>query len=148
MSLTTSPNSFSTYSFIASITVLLYDLLLLLPTEMDYVWLPRPVHPLLLLFTLNRYLPLIDAAMTIHWILHESSAAQCRLLSFITTPLAAVCIFASQVILMVRTYAIWDRHRGDILVFYRDRNLLFYTGGNRPWLPSQDNSIRRTVQPS
>ncbi|KAK0218926.1 hypothetical protein IW262DRAFT_1065925 [Armillaria fumosa] len=92
-------------------TLLLYDLLLLLPTEIDYVWLPRPVHPLLLLFALNRYLPLIDTSMIIHWLLHESSAAQCRLLAFITAPLAAVCIFASQVILMVRTYAIWDRHR-------------------------------------
>ncbi|PBK82096.1 hypothetical protein ARMGADRAFT_1038868 [Armillaria gallica] len=92
-------------------TVLIYDLLLLLPTEINYLWLPRPVHPLLLLFALNRYLPLIDTAMTINWILREPSAAQCRLLSFITCPLAALSIFASQVILMIRTYAMWDRHK-------------------------------------
>ncbi|KAK0234858.1 hypothetical protein EDD85DRAFT_938991 [Armillaria nabsnona] len=89
MSLATSSNSLSSYSFIASVTVLVYDLLLLLPTEIDYVWLPRPVHPLLLLFALNRYLPLIDAAISINWLLHKPSA----------------------VILMIRTYAIWDRHR-------------------------------------
>ncbi|PBK98470.1 hypothetical protein ARMGADRAFT_1026464 [Armillaria gallica] len=111
MSLATSSNSFSFYSFIASVTVLVYDLLLLLPTEIDYVWLPRPVHPLLLLFVLNRYLPLIDAAIAINWLLHKPSAAQCRQLSFITGPLAALGIFISQVILMIRTYAIWDRHK-------------------------------------
>ncbi|PBK61039.1 hypothetical protein ARMSODRAFT_678785 [Armillaria solidipes] len=117
MSLATSSNSFSFYSFIASVTVLVYDILLLLPTEINYVWLPRPVHPLLLLFILNRYLPLIDTAMVIPWLLHEPSAAQCRLLSFITSPLAILCFFASQVILMIRTYAIWDRHKAVFWYF-------------------------------
>ncbi|PBK60829.1 hypothetical protein ARMSODRAFT_1026261 [Armillaria solidipes] len=98
-------------------TVLIYDLLLLLPTEINYVWLPRPVHRLLLLFILDRYLPLIDAAMIIHWLLHEPSAAQCRLLAFITCPLATLCVFASQVILMLRTYAIWDRHKAVFWCF-------------------------------
>ncbi|PBK60807.1 hypothetical protein ARMSODRAFT_684230 [Armillaria solidipes] len=111
MSLATSSNSFSSYSVIASVTVLVYDLLLLLPTEINYVWIPRPIHPLLLLFALNRYLPLIDAAIAINWLLHKPSAAQCHQLSFITGPLAALGIFISQVILMIRTYAIWDRHR-------------------------------------
>ncbi len=92
-------------------TVLVYDLILLLPTEINYVWLPRPVHPLLWLFALNRYLPLIDAAIAINWLLHKPSAAQCRQLSFITGPLAALGIFISQVILMIRTYAMWNRHR-------------------------------------
>ncbi|KAK0429972.1 hypothetical protein EV421DRAFT_381523 [Armillaria borealis] len=117
MSLAISSNSSSFYSFIASVTVLVYDILLLLPTEIDYVWLPGPVHPLLLLFAVNRYLPLIDTAMILHWLLHEPSAAQCRLLSFITCPLAALCIFASQVILMIRTYAIWDRHKAVFWCF-------------------------------
>ncbi len=71
-------------------TVLIYDLLLLLPTEINYVWVPRPIYPLLLLFALNRYLPLIDAVMIMYWLLHEPSAAQCRLLAFITCPLATL----------------------------------------------------------
>ncbi len=69
-------------------TVLVYDLLLLLPTEINYVWLPRPVHPLLLLFALNRYLPLILMGMTINWLLHELSVAQCRQLPYIVGPLS------------------------------------------------------------
>ncbi|KAK0234867.1 hypothetical protein EDD85DRAFT_970055 [Armillaria nabsnona] len=117
MSLTTSSNSFSSYSSMASMTVLIYDLLLLLPTELDYVWLPRPVLPLLPLFVLNRYSPLINAAMIMHWLLHEPSAAQCRLLSFITCPLATLCVLALQVILMIRTYAIWDRHKAVFWCF-------------------------------
>ncbi|PBK61002.1 hypothetical protein ARMSODRAFT_1026079 [Armillaria solidipes] len=111
MSLTTSSNSFPFYSFTAGATVLLYDILLLLPTEINYVWLPRPVRPIFLLFALNRYLPLIDTGMTIIWLLHEPSAAQCRQLFYITGPLGVLGIFASQAILMIRTYAIWDRHR-------------------------------------
>ncbi|PBK85127.1 hypothetical protein ARMGADRAFT_1018170 [Armillaria gallica] len=110
MSLTTSSNFSSYYSFIASVTVLVYDLLLLLPTEIDYVWLPRPLLPLLPLFVLNRYWPLINAAISIG-LLHNPSAAQCRLLYYITGPLGVAGIFASQAILMIRTYAIWDRHR-------------------------------------
>ncbi len=90
--------------------MLVYDLLLLLPTEINYVWLPRPVYPLLLLFALNRYLPLILTGMTINWLLHEPSAAQYRQLPYIVGPLSTLAIFASQVILMIRTYAIWDRN--------------------------------------
>ncbi|KAK0234861.1 hypothetical protein EDD85DRAFT_95849 [Armillaria nabsnona] len=111
MSLVTSSNSFSFYSYTASVTLLVYDLLLLLPTEINYVWLPRPLHPLLLLFALNRYLPLIDAVITINWLLRKSSAAQCRQLFYIVGPPAVIGIFASQAILMIRTYAVWDRHR-------------------------------------
>ncbi|KAK0216500.1 hypothetical protein EDD85DRAFT_433990 [Armillaria nabsnona] len=110
MSLTTpGSNSSSYYAFIASVTVLVYDLLLL-PTEIDYVWHPRPLHRLLPLFVLNRYLPLINTIISIS-LLHNSSAAQCRLLYFTAGPVAVVGIFASQVILMVRTYAMWDRHK-------------------------------------
>ncbi|SJL06812.1 uncharacterized protein ARMOST_10154 [Armillaria ostoyae] len=49
--------------------------------------------------------------MTINWLLHEPSAAQCRQLPYIVGPLTTIVIFASQTILMIRTYAIWDRHR-------------------------------------
>ncbi|KAK0460153.1 uncharacterized protein EV420DRAFT_1673206 [Desarmillaria tabescens] len=92
-------------------TVLLYDLILLLPTEIDYMWLPWPVHPLLLLFALNHYLPLVDMAFNINWLLHRTSAIQCGMYSFITGPLIAFGFFTSQIILMICTYVIWDRHR-------------------------------------
>ncbi|KAK0489802.1 hypothetical protein EDD18DRAFT_691611 [Armillaria luteobubalina] len=111
MSSTIPSNLFSLYSFIVSVTVLLYDHLLLFPTEINYVWLPRPVHPLLLLFALNRYLPLIDAAIIISSLLHEPSAAQCRQLSYVVGLLGVLVIFMSQVILMIRTYAIWNKNR-------------------------------------
>ncbi|KAK0485370.1 hypothetical protein EDD18DRAFT_1293078 [Armillaria luteobubalina] len=111
MSLTIPSNPFSLYSFFASVTVLLYDHLLLLPTDINYVWLPRPVHPLVLLFALNRYLPLVVTGTSIDWLLHEPSTAQCRYLSYVIGLLGAIGVFMSQVILMIRTYAIWDRNR-------------------------------------
>ncbi|PBK92401.1 hypothetical protein ARMGADRAFT_1030707 [Armillaria gallica] len=81
MSLTTSgSNSFASYSIITSVTVLVYDLLVLLPTE-------------------------IDAVIVIKF-LHSSSAAQCRLLYTITGPLGIIGIFASQVILMILSLVI------------------------------------------
>ncbi|KAK0444984.1 uncharacterized protein EV420DRAFT_1648503 [Desarmillaria tabescens] len=109
--------SFASYSFTACATVILYDLILLLPTEIDYVWLPRPRHPLLLLFALNRYLPLVDMAFTIHWLSHQPSGTLCCQFFFITGPLAVAGVFTSQVILMIRTYAIWDRHRAVFWCF-------------------------------
>ncbi|KAK0200511.1 hypothetical protein DFS33DRAFT_163302 [Desarmillaria ectypa] len=111
MPLTATLNYISSYSFAASTTVLLYDIILFFPTEINYVWLPRPVYRHLLLFALNRYLPLVNTMMTIFWLLHEPTLAQCRQYAFIAGPLMALGIFTSQVILMIRTYAIWDRHR-------------------------------------
>ncbi|PBK83395.1 hypothetical protein ARMGADRAFT_1019179 [Armillaria gallica] len=67
MRLHTSSNSFSFYSFNASATLLVYDLLLLLPLKLC--------------------------------------------LFYIVGPLAVLRISASQAILMIRTYAIWGRHR-------------------------------------
>ncbi|PBK88792.1 hypothetical protein ARMGADRAFT_1084350 [Armillaria gallica] len=109
-------NSSSYHSFIAGVTVLVYDLLLLLPTEIDYVWLPRPLHSHLPLFVLNRYLPLINVAVTTS-LLHNPNAAQCRLLYIISGSLAIAGIFASQTILMIRTYAIWNRHKRVLWCF-------------------------------
>ncbi|KAK0477637.1 hypothetical protein IW261DRAFT_271202 [Armillaria novae-zelandiae] len=106
-----SSNSFSFYSYIAGVTLLVYDILLLLPTEINYVWLLRPVHPLLLLFILNRYLPLVEASISINLLLREPSVAQCHLLYDVGGPLAVLGMFTSQWILMIRTYAIWDRHQ-------------------------------------
>ncbi len=51
------------------------------------------------------------------------------------------CVFTSQVILMIRTYAIWDRHKAVFLVFYRDCDHLFYTGGSWRWFTTQDDSM-------
>ncbi|KAK0218934.1 hypothetical protein IW262DRAFT_1298045 [Armillaria fumosa] len=81
------------------------------------MWLPRPVHPLLLLFVLNRYLPLVDAVISIYLLLHEPSVARCHLLYSLVGPLAVLGIFTSQAILMIRTYAIWDRHRAVFWCF-------------------------------
>ncbi|KAK0444982.1 uncharacterized protein EV420DRAFT_1572787 [Desarmillaria tabescens] len=109
--------SFTSYSFTACATVILYDLLLFLPTEIDYVWLPRPIHPLLLLFALNRYLPLVNMAVTINWLLHKPTPTQCHRFVFIMAPLTVIGTLTSQVILMIRTYAIWDRHRAVFWCF-------------------------------
>ncbi|KAK0477642.1 hypothetical protein IW261DRAFT_271401 [Armillaria novae-zelandiae] len=44
------------------------------PTEINYVWLPRLILPLLLLFVSNRYSPVIDAAITINWLLPDATS--------------------------------------------------------------------------
>lgn len=108
---------FTSHSYTACATLLVYDLLLLFPTEINYVWLPRPTHPHLLLFALNRYSPLVDMALTINWLLHKSTPADCHRFYIIVSPFALTGIFISQVILMIRTYAIWDRRRAIFWCF-------------------------------
>ncbi|KAK0447462.1 uncharacterized protein EV420DRAFT_876850 [Desarmillaria tabescens] len=108
---------FASYSYTACATLLLYDMLLLLPTEINYVWLSRPLRPCLLLFALNRYTPLIDTAIAINWLLHKSTPAQCRRFYITASPFVLGGIFTSQVILMIRTYAIWDRRRAIFWCF-------------------------------
>ncbi|KAK0447463.1 uncharacterized protein EV420DRAFT_876668 [Desarmillaria tabescens] len=111
MLLTTFSLFFTSYSQTACATVLIYDILLLLPTEIKYVWLPRPLHPRLLLFALNRYSPLVDTALSINWLLQTATPALCRRFLTTVSPFVLIGIFTSQVILMIRTYAMWDRRR-------------------------------------
>ncbi|KAK0187097.1 hypothetical protein F5146DRAFT_762673 [Armillaria mellea] len=102
---------FTSYSQTACATVLVYDMLLLLPTEINYVWLPRPLHPRLLLFAMNRYSPLVDTTLAMNWIQQTATPALCRRFYSVVGPFVLIGIFISQVILMIRTYAIWDRSR-------------------------------------
>ncbi|KAK0502427.1 hypothetical protein EDD18DRAFT_1100874 [Armillaria luteobubalina] len=108
---------FTSYSQTACATVLVYDILLLLPTEINYVWLPRPLHPRLLLFAMNRYSPLVDTALAMNWIRQTATPALCRQFYSVSAPFVLIGIFISQVILMIRTYAMWDRSRAIFWCF-------------------------------
>ncbi len=119
---------FTSYSQTACATVLIYDILLLFPTEINYVWLPRPLHPRLLLFAFNRYSPLVDTALTINWILQTATPALCHRFYSIVSPFVLIGIFTSQVILMIRTYAIWDRSRAIFWCFIGTGILCFIPG--------------------
>ncbi|PBK83298.1 hypothetical protein ARMGADRAFT_1089413 [Armillaria gallica] len=119
---------FTSYSQTACATVLIYDILLLFPTEINYVWLPRPLHPRLLLFAFNRYSPLVDTALTINWILQTANPALCRRFYSIVGPFVLIGIFTSQVILMIRTYAIWDRSKAIFWCFIGTGILCFIPG--------------------
>ncbi|KAK0470609.1 hypothetical protein IW261DRAFT_1515920 [Armillaria novae-zelandiae] len=108
---------FTSYSQTTCAAVLVYDILLLLPSEINYVWLPRPLHPRLLLFAMNRYSPLVDTALTINWIRQTATPALCHRFYSVVGPFVLIGIFISQVILMIRTYAIWDRSRAIFWCF-------------------------------
>ncbi|KAK0200451.1 hypothetical protein DFS33DRAFT_1387658 [Desarmillaria ectypa] len=56
-------------------------------------------------------------AITVNWLLHKPTLTQCRQFAFITNPLMVLGIFTSQAILMIRTYAIWDRNRAVFWCF-------------------------------
>ncbi|KAJ7465595.1 hypothetical protein FB451DRAFT_1402619 [Mycena latifolia] len=93
------------YTLCACATILVYDWMCTLDQEISYVWSgPRSMGTLL--FVLNRYLPFIDTKMT------RIPPEDCLTRNKIVGWLTVLGILISEVILMLRTYAIWERRRG------------------------------------
>ncbi|KAJ7739819.1 hypothetical protein B0H16DRAFT_1567942 [Mycena metata] len=90
----------------ACLTILVYDLLCTLDQEILYVW-PRPWSMSTALFLLNRYSPFVDTLLSFSD-------------KFTRMPpevwLSVLGIMLSEGILMLRTYAIWERKR-SVLYF-------------------------------
>ncbi|KAJ6572569.1 hypothetical protein DFH09DRAFT_1462142 [Mycena vulgaris] len=79
--------------------------------QIQYVW-NRPWSMGTLLFVLNRYLPFIDAPISLSAKLMRISPEDCLTRFKIVAWLTLFGIFLSEGILMVRTYALWERKRG------------------------------------
>ncbi|KAJ7799422.1 hypothetical protein B0H14DRAFT_2902971 [Mycena olivaceomarginata] len=79
-------------------TVLIYDWICTLDREITHVWF-APLSTGTLLFALNRYSPFIDVFV------------QCLTRNTIFAWLSVLGVFLSEVILVLRTWAFWDRRR-------------------------------------
>jgi len=116
-------------------TLLSYDVLCTLDEEVAYVW-PSPWSLGKGLYLVNRYLPFVDIIGLIHLVTRHNTADQCRiengivtcqlvfLPSLLSLPtgyfFSGVMFFRvlfAEMILMIRTYAIWDRRRSILITF-------------------------------
>ncbi|KAJ7076039.1 hypothetical protein B0H15DRAFT_865243 [Mycena belliarum] len=92
----------------ACITILVYDLACTIDQEVLYVW-PRPWSMSTALFLLNRYLPFVDTLLSLSAKFSRLSPEDCLARNIAIGWLSALGIMLSEVILMLRTYAIWER---------------------------------------
>jgi len=99
----------------ACATILVYDLACTLDQEILYVW-PRPWSMSTALFVLNRYLPFVDTFLSLSAKFTRISPEECLMRNKAVGWLSVFGIMLSEGILMLRTYAIWERKRG-VLIF-------------------------------
>ncbi|KAJ6590404.1 hypothetical protein DFH09DRAFT_1139297 [Mycena vulgaris] len=100
---------------IAFLTILVYDWMCTLDQEVSYVWNSSWTTGKLL-FIINRYLPFVVVSVSVagqHTLIRP---AECLTRYKLVSWLTLFGVHLSEVILMLRTYAIWERRRG-VLVF-------------------------------
>ncbi|KAF7334650.1 hypothetical protein MVEN_02295500 [Mycena venus] len=98
----------------ACATILVYDWICTLDQEITHVW-SRPWSMGTLFFGLNRYLPFVDISVGLSAKLMLVSPEGCLVRNKIVAWLSVMGIFLSEVILMLRTFAIWER-KGIVFV--------------------------------
>ncbi|KAJ7233519.1 hypothetical protein B0H12DRAFT_1143933 [Mycena haematopus] len=99
----------------ACATILVYDLVCTLDQEIIYVW-PRPWSMSTALFVLNRYLPFVDTFLSLSAKFTRISPDQCLMRNEAVAWLSVIGVLFSEGILMLRTYAIWERNP-NVLIF-------------------------------
>jgi len=89
-------------------TILVYDWICTFDQELSYVW-ARPWSLGTMLFVLNRYLPFIDIPVALSAKFMRITPEDCLRRNELVGWLTALGLFLSEVILMIRTYALWER---------------------------------------
>jgi len=95
---------------VASLMVLVYDTLLTIGNEINYIWL-QPWTLGSLLFMVNRYLPFLDTSLGLYLEFAQTTPRQCERYYTGITWLIAVGLMVSELILLLRTWALWDRSK-------------------------------------
>ncbi|KAJ6629938.1 hypothetical protein B0H10DRAFT_1985886 [Mycena sp. CBHHK59/15] len=98
----------------ACATILVYDWACTLDQEILYVW-PRPWSISTALFVLNRYLPFLDTFVSLSAKFSRISPEDCLIRNKAVGWLSVAGIMLSEGILMLRTYAIWERRRSVLI---------------------------------
>jgi len=91
-------------------TILVYDWICNIDQEISHVWF-RPWSTGTLIFFLNRYLPFVDIFVALSAKFTRISPEQCLTRNTIVAWLTVLGTFLSEVILILRTYAVWERKR-------------------------------------
>ncbi|KAH8102222.1 hypothetical protein BXZ70DRAFT_60827 [Cristinia sonorae] len=103
---------------LAPATILAYDFLLTLDSEVNLMW-PSKLSITKLLYFYTRYSAFVDVALMMYYQLEpDISPETCKRLYILSSWLIVVGIILAEVILMLRTWAIWGRGKkiGIVLV--------------------------------
>ncbi|KAJ7046115.1 hypothetical protein C8F04DRAFT_1387757 [Mycena alexandri] len=95
----------------ACAAILVYDWMCTLDQEITYVWSRPQWSTGTFVFIVNRYLPFIDIFLALTAKLTHISPGRCLTRFKIVGWLTVMGIFLSEVVLMLRTLALWDRKR-------------------------------------
>ncbi|THH27213.1 hypothetical protein EUX98_g6975 [Antrodiella citrinella] len=98
-----------TYLRFAATSVLVYDYLLTLDYEVNLMW-PSRLSIIKLLYFYTRYSAFFDVGMIVYYQMKtDLSAVECKRIYMIASWLVVAGIIVAEVILMVRTWALWER---------------------------------------
>ncbi|KAJ7659115.1 hypothetical protein DFH06DRAFT_436765 [Mycena polygramma] len=92
----------------------IYDWICTLDQEIAHVW-SRPWSTGTLFFVLNRYLPFVDISISLSARFTRMSPERCLAENKTVAWFTVLGIFLSEVILMLRTIALWDRSQGALI---------------------------------
>jgi len=99
------------YTFISAAALFIYDYALTLLLEIKFIWLSQWTYTKIL-FLLIRYMAFTDVFLFIFCqISPDISAETCNVMFPAATWLVILQIFFSEVILSIRTWAIWNRNK-------------------------------------
>ncbi|KAJ7576006.1 hypothetical protein C8J56DRAFT_974328 [Mycena floridula] len=111
------PNQFLVSKVVAASAALLsWDYLCTLDTEINHVW-SRPFSISSVIFFLNRYLPFIDTFLSLTLKSSVNSPERCHMNFKAVTWFLVFGIILAEVIMMLRTYAIWGCER-KVAIFF------------------------------
>jgi len=102
-------------TLVACGTLLVYDFMCTLDQEVAHIW-TSPWTVGTVLFFLNRYLPFIDTFLSLKLKLSVNTPDRCQKEFTVVTWLIVAGIIISEVILALRTYAIWQRKRLVLII--------------------------------
>jgi len=117
----------SSYALTTTTAALIYDTLITMDKEVDCIW-KQKVSFGTLLYLANRYMPFIDTLIAYNLTLSKTTPAMCQTYYQATTWLIAVGLMISEFILLMRTWALWERQM-FVLKFFGAMSAVTFTIG-------------------
>ncbi|KAJ3976602.1 hypothetical protein EV361DRAFT_268474 [Lentinula raphanica] len=97
-------------------TVLVYDYFCTLEQEVELIW-SNPFGLASIMFLVNRYAPFVDTFLSVNMSFNPAiTAEQCAIQTRAVSWLMTIGIVHSELILMLRTYALWGRRRSILIL--------------------------------
>ncbi|KIK92365.1 hypothetical protein PAXRUDRAFT_830008 [Paxillus rubicundulus Ve08.2h10] len=103
---------FAKYMNVAALTAFVFDFCLTFSSEVYHVW-GRKWDITRIVFTVSRYLSIITSALTFYDVLHSKP---CSAYVYFIDVITYGCMVSVEVILILRTYALWEHSRRVLIV--------------------------------